>query len=727
MLYATVRNRKIHVKKPDTVVQNGVKVDWLQLEMDDEWAEMDSIVCVFVARYTEEQTGDGGAKTLVEQEIKKEMLHTFGQKVLVPWEVLVNSGMLSVSCTGYVGSEKIMTTMYPDSFWEIVQNGPKSGDSTIEPTASLYDQIVAAAGTANAAAIAATQAREQLMQDKANGVFDGADGKAATVEVGTVITGSPEENAQVYATGTPQEVRLNFVLPRGKQGPSGQKGDTGPAGPQGPQGVPGGAGSPGPQGPKGDKGEIGETGPAGPKGDTGPTGADGKSAYQYAVEGGYTGTEAEFSEKLAEEIPTVDSTLTQSGQAADAAEVGARLSSLSGKIVTTSESKVSAHNTGADTHGDIRLLIQGLTDRLNALADSDDTTLDQLSEVVAYIKSNRTLIEAITTSKVSVADIIDNLTTNVTNKPLSAAQGVALKALIDAISIPEKLPNPNALTFTGAVTGSYDGSAPLEVKIPSGGGAAGDYIPIPSSAELGQTIVVKAVDENGKPTEWEAADITSGGGSDGWTEIGEITLEGTEFIISAYSDGIVTISPENGVYPQVNKNTVLRKSDYSSYVNVSFVATGTDGQYTMKNLDGAVYAPSDDLTQYVVDVPSANSISFSNIPEFSFFKAIITTPILSVNGLRATIKSSYGPFDLTDGSSAYISGGAAELVFETEDSPIAGKIYSKVSFKGNSASRTNGYDIIRMVDRPTAPANINFFHYNNLLTIGTKVKLWGRN
>ena len=33
----------------------------------------------------------------------------------------------------------------------------------------------------------------------------------------------------------------------------------------------------------------------------------------------------------------------------------------------------------------------------------------------------------------------------------------------------EKFANPNALTFTGAVTGSYDGSAPLNVEIPSGG------------------------------------------------------------------------------------------------------------------------------------------------------------------------------------------------------------------------------------------------------------------
>ena len=202
-------------------------------------------------------------------------------------------------------------------------------------------------------------------------------------------------------------------------------------------------------------------------------GAPGKTAYDYAVDAGYTGTESEFSARMAAEIPTVDGTLTQSGQAADAAVVGNRLSALSEEIVTTAESKVAEHNSGADTHSDIRVLIQGLTDRLNALADSDDTTLDQLSEVVAYIKSNRSLIEAITTSKVSVADIIDNLTTNVANKPLSAAQGVALKALIDAISVPDKLPNPNALTFTGAATGSYDGSEPVTVEIPSGGGSSG--------------------------------------------------------------------------------------------------------------------------------------------------------------------------------------------------------------------------------------------------------------
>lgn len=94
------------------------------------------------------------------------------------------------------------------------------------------------------------------------------------------------------------------------------------------------------------------------------------------------------------------------------------------------------HNSSSTAHDDIRTLVSNLTTRLNALADSDDTTLDQLSEIVAYIKSNKNLIDGITTSKVNVSDIIDNLTSTATNKPLSAKQGTVLKGLItDLVSI----------------------------------------------------------------------------------------------------------------------------------------------------------------------------------------------------------------------------------------------------------------------------------------------------
>lgn len=42
-----------------------------------------------------------------------------------------------------------------------------------------------------------------------------------------------------------------------------------------------------------------------PTGKPGETGATGKTAYQYAKDGGYTGTEIEFQQKLAKDIPTV--------------------------------------------------------------------------------------------------------------------------------------------------------------------------------------------------------------------------------------------------------------------------------------------------------------------------------------------------------------------------------------------------------------------------------------
>lgn len=45
--------------------------------------------------------------------------------------------------------------------------------------------------------------------------------------------------------------------------------------------------------------------------------------------------------------------------------------------------------------------------------------------------------------------------------------GFNVTTLAQKTDIPSALPNPNALKFTGAVTGSYNGSSPLSVNIPS--------------------------------------------------------------------------------------------------------------------------------------------------------------------------------------------------------------------------------------------------------------------
>ena len=75
-----------------------------------------------------------------------------------------------------------------------------------------------------------------------------------------------------------------------------------------------------------------------------------------------------------------------------------------------------------------------LRERINAVLDSDDATLDELSEIVAYIKSNKTLIDAITTSKIGFSDIVNDLATNAADKPLSAAQGVVLAQQLQTVA-----------------------------------------------------------------------------------------------------------------------------------------------------------------------------------------------------------------------------------------------------------------------------------------------------
>lgn len=118
--------------------------------------------------------------------------------------------------------------------------------------------------------------------------------------------------------------------------------------------------------------------------------------------------------------------------------------------------------TVAQDVSDMQDAVTGLTNRLNALADSDDTTLDQMSEIVTYIKNNKSLIDGITTGKVSVSDIVDNLTSSAANKPLSAKQGKALKDLIDGIVIPT-----NVSAFTndvGYLTSETDPTVPAWAK-----------------------------------------------------------------------------------------------------------------------------------------------------------------------------------------------------------------------------------------------------------------------
>lgn len=105
-------------------------------------------------------------------------------------------------------------------------------------------------------------------------------------------------------------------------------------------------------------------------------------------------------------------------------------------------------------------------------------------------------------NKVVTASLAEKITA-----PTTAAVGQIIKVKsVDGTGKPTeweavtaKLANPNALTFTGAVTGSYDGSAPLSVEIPSGGGVESWEL----IADITTTELVEAVritkDQAGQP------------------------------------------------------------------------------------------------------------------------------------------------------------------------------------------------------------------------------------
>ena len=134
-------------------------------------------------------------------------------------------------------------------------------------------------------------------------------------------------------------------------------------------------------------------------------------------------------------------------------------SKISDLVSTTAlDSKISTHNTSTSAHNDIRTLISDLTIKLNNFLDVDDATKDQLSEVITLIENNKGTLESLTTSKVNVSDIIDNLTTANSTKVLAAKQGVVLKELIDALQ-DELDEHTHAIADVSGLQSALDGKA----------------------------------------------------------------------------------------------------------------------------------------------------------------------------------------------------------------------------------------------------------------------------
>lgn len=241
---------------------------------------------------------------------------------------------------------------------------------------------------------------------------------------------------------------------QGIQGPQGEQGPAGATGATGAQGPKGDTGPAGPQGVKGDKGDKGDTGPQGLQGPSGvsPTISleetasgvliditdaagtstayvlHGQSAYDAAKAGGYTGTEAEFKEKLAQE-PLIGTTsqLTPT-QVYNAVSAGI---------------PVKVQHTDS-TYGILYFTAFNIAESLNTI----------VSQAIVYYNSMYIL-----------AELFGNKSNN--------SWGFNTATLAQKTDIPSSLKNPNTLTIEiGSTTVTYDGSTAQVVTIDDGTGVS---------------------------------------------------------------------------------------------------------------------------------------------------------------------------------------------------------------------------------------------------------------
>ena len=162
-------------------------------------------------------------------------------------------------------------------------------------------------------------------------------------------------------------------------------------------------------------------------------GANGKSAYSYAQDGGYTGTEAEFAAKLAEE--------------------GLDKALYVVNITQNSDGTLSANKTYDE-------IVQAYNEGKYNIVAVYDSLIFPLARCSVELRS-------------AVFSMIwDGIYTGFSIKPNNKVSYVELPLATTY----DKLPNPYPLTFTGAVSATYDGSSAKTIEIPSGGGAGlGDF------------------------------------------------------------------------------------------------------------------------------------------------------------------------------------------------------------------------------------------------------------
>ena len=239
---------------------------------------------------------------------------------------------------------------------------------------------------------------------------------------------------------------------------------------------------------------------------------------------------------------------------------------------------------------EIKKECEGYHEQVKAILAVDDETLNELQEVVDYIKSNRDIIDEITIKKVNVADIVDNLDSTDDNKPLSANMGRELKSLIDeeitrateadntiANTLETHILNYEQKALQGYtinerdVTLTRDTSSKIRIE------EHGDSVTYP----YGYTDLYRVGDALDKETLWEAIVRGEYSYDSMWDTSRREPLEKT-----ITTEDLVS-SEESGVHiPLSDNGSMYIVYDYETYSEISGIPFTANGIYLSAKYDG---------------------------------------------------------------------------------------------------------------------------------------------
>lgn len=223
--------------------------------------------------------------------------------------------------------------------------------------------------------------------------------------------------------------------------------------------------------------------------------------------------------------------------------------------------------------------------------------------------------------------------------------------------IPTKLPNPQKLTFSGAVTGEYDGSQAVNIEIPAGGGGGGGGA-VDSVNGMTGTVVLKKL---------TAGEGLSMSGEDGYNGSAEQSVGIAPGGVS--SDKVA----DNAITAQKIANGAITSDKMASGVIPTKLPNPEVLTFT-----GAVTGEYDGTNALTVNIPKQSK------PSFIRFSKTIT-----IGGVNATVKMIYDPgacvnFQLY--SLEAIKTGHSEFTFNLDTSiavsnkPIAGDVTSNSNY-----------------------------------------------